>query len=504
MRIAFRADASTDIGTGHVMRCLTLARALAARGHSCRFICRDLPGHMADRIGAEFSVTLLPAPVPGRALPDAPDHAAWAGVPAPQDAMETRAAAADADVLVVDHYAFDARWEIAARRFGTRLVAIDDLADRAHACDLLVDPNLGRFPRDYDALMPEGAERLMGTRYALLRAEFAAARDQALARRRGALGEILIAMGGVDRDDATGAVLRALAAADRPDRLRVTVVMGAAAPHLAAVTALAATMPFACELLSGVSDMAALMARADLAIGAAGGTAWERCALGLPTLMLVLADNQIDGTAALDRAGAGIALGRADDAGMPGRLAAALDQLSDPANLAAMSARAATICDARGAERVVSAIEHPMRLRLATRSDAQTIWRWRQSLPSDHFRAGQNPPLARHLDWFTAALTDPGRHLLIAETGRRRLAHLRLDVQGDVATVSILLRPGMRGRGYGRRALAFLGPFARRHGIARLEAEVALGNTASLRLFRGAGYDQISTADGFARFERRL
>lgn len=503
MKIAFRADASTDIGTGHVMRCLTLARALSARGHDCRFLCRDLPGHMADRIGAEFPVTLLPAPVPGLALPDAPDHAAWAGVPATQDAAETRAAAADADVLVVDHYAFDARWEIAARRFGTRLVAIDDLADRAHACDLLVDPNFGRFPRDYDALMPEGAERLMGTTYALLRPEFAAARDAALARRGGPLREILIAMGGVDRDDATGTVLRALAGIARPTGLRVTVVMGAAAPHLGTVTALAATLPFDCEVLSGVSDMAGLMARADLAIGAAGGTAWERCALGLPTLMVVLADNQIDGTAALDRAGAGLALGRADDAGMPGRLAAALDQLSDPANLAAMSARAATICDGKGAERVVSAIEHPMRLRPAILADAETIWRWRETLPPDHFRAGPNPALPDHLDWFARALQDPARHMLIAQS-EKRVAFLRLDVDGTSARVSILLRPGLRGKGFGRRALAFLGPFARRHGISHLSADVALTNTASLRLFRWAGYRQSQGPDGFARFDRAL
>jgi len=503
MKVAFRTDASADIGTGHVMRCLTLARALTARGHDCRFVCRDLPGHMADRIAAEFPVSLLPPPPPGASLAEDPAHAAWAGVPAPQDAAETRALVADADVLVVDHYAFDARWQIAARPFGTRLVAIDDLADRAHACDLLVDPNFGRFPRDYDALMPEGAERLMGTTYALLRPEFAAARDATLARRGGPLREILIAMGGVDRDDTTGAVLRALARIDRPAGLGVTVVMGANAPHLGAVTALAATLPFPCQVLSGVSDMASLMTRADLAIGAAGGTAWERCALGLPTLMLVLADNQIDGTAALDRIGAGISLGRADDAGMPDRLATALTHLADPEGLAVMSARAAAICDGKGAERVVTAIEHPLRLRPAIQADAETVWRWRETLPPDHFRAGPNPPLPQHQEWFARALQDPSRHMLIAES-EKRVALLRLDIEGRTATVSILLRPGVRGQGYGRRALAFLGPFARRHGIAQLTAEVAQTNTASLRLFRGAGYRQTRADNGFVRFDRTL
>jgi UDP-2,4-diacetamido-2,4,6-trideoxy-beta-L-altropyranose hydrolase len=216
MKVAFRADASVDIGTGHVMRCLTLARVLTARGHDCRFICRDLHGHMADRIGAEFPVTLLPAPTPGVALPDAPAHAAWAGVPAAQDAAETRAAVADTDVLVVDHYAFDARWEIAARPSarGWWPSTIWPTAPMPATCWLT--RTMAGFRRDYDALMPEGAERLMGTTYALLRPEFAAARDAALARRGGPLREILIAMGGVDRDDATGTVLRALAGIDRP------------------------------------------------------------------------------------------------------------------------------------------------------------------------------------------------------------------------------------------------------------------------------------------------
>ncbi|MFN3647735.1 MAG: UDP-2,4-diacetamido-2,4,6-trideoxy-beta-L-altropyranose hydrolase [Gemmobacter sp.] len=503
MKIVLRADASADIGTGHIMRCLTLARALAAHGHDCRFLCRDLPGNLNARIAEEFPVTVLPAPAPGAPLADGPAHAAWAGVPWAVDAAETRNHAGDAQVLVVDHYAFDARWQIAARPFGCRLVAIDDLADRAHACDLLVDPNYGRFPRDYDALMPEGAERLMGTTYALLRPEFAAARAAALARPQGPLRHVLIAMGGVDRDNATARVLQALAASARPPGLEATVVMGAAAPHLAAVSALAATLPFPCRVLSGLSDMTGPMLAADLAIGAAGGTAWERCTLALPTLMLVLADNQIDGTAALDRAGAGIALGRAEDPGMPARLAAALARLADPAERAGMAATAAAICDGRGTERVVEAIEHPLRLRPASMADAEAVWRWRETLPPEHFRAGPNPPLPDHLAWFARALADPTRHMLIAES-ERRVAHLRLDVQGSRATVSILLRPGMRGRGYGQRALAFLGPFARRHGITRLVAEVATANEASLRLFRRAGYTPARGGDGFLRFERLL
>ena len=183
MEIAFRADASLEIGTGHVMRCLTLARSLRETGVACQFITRSLPGHMGDRIADEgFDLTLLPAPR-GPAPDGPPAHARWAGVDWEQDAAETRAVLGAApDWLVIDHYAFDARWQRATCPAGTKLMVIDDLADRPHVCDLLLDQNLGHDPRNYDGLVPDDCTRLIGPSYALLRPEFAEARGEALAR----------------------------------------------------------------------------------------------------------------------------------------------------------------------------------------------------------------------------------------------------------------------------------------------------------------------------------
>lgn len=495
MRVAFRADASLTIGTGHVMRCLTLARALRGRGHDCRFICRDLPGGLGAQVSAEFPLTLLPAP-DGPAPVGPPAHAAWAGVSWEPDAAETRAAAGDADWLVVDHYGFDARWQKAARPEGARVMVLDDLADRPHACALLLDQNLGRDGADYDTLLPGHAERLIGPRYALLRPEFAAARPAALARRGGPLRHLLIAPGGVDAGNVSGLCLTALAAMPLPEGFQVTVALGPTAPHLAALRAMA--LPFPCTVLAG-ADMAALMTDADLCIGAAGGSAWERCALGLPTLQLVLADNQRTGAAALAEAGAVLPLGAPDD-GLPDRLRAALVALSSPAGLAALSRAAACITDGRGAARVVDALETPLALRPATMADAEPVWHWRAALPATHFRAGPNPPLADHLRWWAKALATPDRLMLMAGTH----AHLRLDRTGDTATVSILLAPDARGRGLGLRLLALLDPLARHHGLHRLTAEAALDNPASCALFRAAGYADAGATDGFHRFTRPL
>lgn len=362
MTILFRTDASTEIGTGHVMRCLTLADALAAEGASAHFLCRAHPGHLAALIERRgHGVTLLAAAGEGDAADGRLAHSAWLGSSVAADIAEALKAADDVrpDWVVVDHYALDAEWETAMRRAGARILAIDDLADRAHDCDVLLDQNLGRSAQDYAPLVPADAVVLAGPAYALLRDQFGAARASSLLRRQdGALRTVLVNLGGVDRDDATSAVLSALAAANGAASLRVRVVLGASALWGERVRALAATLPFEAQVMQGIDDMAAEMAAADLAIGAAGSTSWERCALGLPTVMLVLADNQRAIAAALDAAGCAINLGDPLAVGFPSVLIDAFDSLlADRARLASMGVSAASLVDGRGVRRVIEAME---------------------------------------------------------------------------------------------------------------------------------------------------
>lgn len=321
----FRADASAAIGTGHVMRCLTLADALRKTGESALFLCRPHEGHLMALIAQRgHCVKALPPLAPSTAVrPDGAGlaHAHWLGTDQATDAGDCLAALAAEGMarpawIVVDHYALDAVWESRMRPAAGRLMAIDDLADRRHACDLLLDQNLGRRAQDYAGLVPERAGVLIGPRHALLRPEFAALRAESLARRaRPALRRLLIALGGVDRENHTCAVLDALdAVRSLPDDLEILVVMGPQAPWLDAVRARAAALSRPVRVLAGVSDMARLMARSDLAIGAAGGTAWERCCLGLPTIQMVLAANQAAGAAALEAAGAAVMAASAQDA----------------------------------------------------------------------------------------------------------------------------------------------------------------------------------------------
>lgn len=309
-RAVFRADASIRIGTGHVMRCLTLADSLRARGVMSAFICREQPGHLVEVIRSRgYDTYALPTVGDRRTM--RPDHwlahSSWLAVDQETDAAACRPLLERLrpQWLVVDHYALDERWEARVRMLCSQLLAIDDLADRRHRCDVLLDQNLGRTEADYSALTPEGCVRLIGPRFALLREEFAALRAYSISRRRHtSLKSLLITLGGVDAANVTGRILEILAGCALAEGTRITVIMGRTAPHLDAVKEQAAKMTVPTEVFVGVSDMAQHMADADLCVGAAGGTAWERCCLGLPTLLVVLAENQRPGASALAEAGA--------------------------------------------------------------------------------------------------------------------------------------------------------------------------------------------------------
>lgn len=362
LRVAFRTDASIQIGTGHVMRCLTLADALAEQGAECLFISRAHEGNLNGLIAARGHAVLpLPASRDEAGQDGTPAHGHWLGTGWQEDAEQTLQAldGTVADWLVTDHYALDAHWEAALRPACRRLMVIDDLADRSHDCDLLLDQNLGRRRADYLGLIPRECSLLAGPKYALLRPEFAALRNESLARRNGGtLEHLLITLGGVDKDNVTGNVLDALATCrDRlPAPLRISVIMGPHAPWRDQVRKRAEHMPWPTRVAVGVSDMARRMADADLVIGAAGSTSWERCCLGVPTLSAVLADNQQEAAKALELVGATWLI-KMDD--VRGALQDALRAIAnDPALLSAGSRRSAQVVDGLGCGRVVAEMTH--------------------------------------------------------------------------------------------------------------------------------------------------
>lgn len=512
MKVALRTDASARIGTGHLMRCLTLADALRAGGASTRFVCRGLPqsiGQLVVERGHEL--VALPDAAPraaGTTRPDAggedaePAHASWLGATQADDAEATLAALAPGgpwDWLVVDHYALDARWESRLRACATRILAIDDLADRRHDCDALLDQNLhaGAHAR-YEGLLPPGCRALLGPRYALLRPEFAEARAR-LRTRGDAVGRVLVFFGGVDAGNLTGVGLDALdvAAAD----LDVDVVIGAAHPAREAIVARCTARPrTTCHVQA--SNMAGLIAAADVAVGAAGVATWERCALGLPALAVAVADNQRP--LLREAARAGLVLGPEIDAADPAELALHLRALIGNAALRAhLSRRALDAVDARGTPRVARLMAGPVvSVRPANAADSRELFEWRNAPEVRRFSRNE-APIAReeHDRWLAAVLADPDRLLLVGHEGATPVGVVRYDVSGDDAEVSIHLAPGRGGRGAGSALLAAAERWlvARRPGVRTLLAEVRAGNDVSHRLFAGCGFEAAST-----RYRRRV
>ncbi len=348
------------IGTGHVRRMITLAGQLQDRGWQPLFISLPLAGHVLDNVKQHgFDVVELELAPPDKHRHIAsPVHAHWLPHCWKEDALQVQAILSqrNIDTVCVDHYALDWRWEEAIGLDPHHIVVVDDLADRRHHCGLLVDGNLGRNAKDYKGLVPETAQTACGPHYALLRPEFAAQRQQSKLRRNaGKLESILVALGGVDNDNVTGVVLDALENMKLPSTTRLDIVMGGQSPSLPIIRARLAHQRVSARLYVDTTAMAALMAAADLAIGGAGVTAWERCALGLPSLLVILAENQRSGANALSHAGAARLVGEPHE--IPQALAQHIENLQDPALMKSMTEAALRVTDGLGAFRIAELIE---------------------------------------------------------------------------------------------------------------------------------------------------
>ncbi|MGH6844201.1 MAG: UDP-2,4-diacetamido-2,4,6-trideoxy-beta-L-altropyranose hydrolase [Methylocella sp.] len=335
LSIAFLCNASSPIGGGHVMRCLALAEELAGGGATVRFaVNQDAPHVVPSLERAGFSLTT------GRTLIEAARIAGRQG---------------RVNAVICDSYKINAKFERSMRKLAAKVVAIDDLANRRHDCDLLIDANYGHTAEDYRGLVPSGATVCAGAHYAFLRQEFAALRETSLARRAtvGGVDRILVSLGLTDVGGVTARVVAALLSTQL--KARIDVVVGPAAQCRIALAEMT-LRDSRLALHVDPADMAHLMTNADIAIGAGGTSSWERCCLGLPTVLAVLADNQRKIAEKLGEAGAvGLALGVGED--LVAEITQKVMELSNDASARRrMSGAAAMIVDGRGATRAAEAI----------------------------------------------------------------------------------------------------------------------------------------------------
>ena len=500
MKIAFRSDASPAIGAGHVMRCLSLADGLRSAGAEVCFVSRALPAHLADLLTAHGHEVLLIDGAPDDRVPQDLAHSSWLGTTQAADAEQSAEVLAGRGCawLVVDHYALDTRWESTMRASASRVLVVDDLADRPHDCDVLLDQNAHADPeRRYAGRLPPHAERLLGPRFALLRGEFRHARLQAPAR-TGAVRRVLVSFGGADAANDTAAAIDAVHAA-RPETQDVDVVIGAGHGHREDVEAACLRHGYRCHVQS--DRMAELMAGADLAIGAGGVTTWERCCVGLPALVAAVALNQVELVADAARLGLVYAI---DGRVTASRLALHLRALADnPSVLRHLSRQGLDAVDGLGVDRTMEAMGlDAIRLREAVPADTRPLFEWRNHESVRRMSRHPGPVTwVEHEAWVALVIADANRVLLIGEHGGQPVGVVRFDLGTGEAEVSIYRVPTSTERGLGSRLLRAAEAWlkARRPDVTRLTAEVLGENERSHRLFRSAGYHARSVM-----YEKRL
>lgn len=498
---AIRVDASSQIGTGHFMRCLTLADGLKERGSQIRFISRHLPEYLRSMLLKKGHESVQLDGVQGLMPLDELSHAHWLGVSQAQDAAESIQALSDRvwDWIIVDHYALDARWELLVRQSARRILVIDDIADRRHACDVLLDQNFyADMDSRYTGKVPGHCQLLLGPRYALLREEFRQRHEQ-VKPRIGPVRRILIFFGGVDTANYTGCAIEALANIGMSD-LHVDVVIGAQHPFQEQIESACVEYGFVCHVQT--SRMAELMATADLAIGAGGSATWERCCLGLSTLAICVAENQRKQIADAASEGLLYALELNDE------FVVTLDRhvralMENRCLMRFISRNCMRAVDGRGALRVIGNLGCTgIKLRVAQQDDSRNLFEWRNH-PNVRAvsRSADAIKWESHQVWFNSALCDPSRVILIGLRSGIAVGVVRFDIKVSEAEVSIYLVPGVDEPGQGRALLQSAEDWivANRQTINKIGAHVLGGNERSQRLFSGSGYQVEST-----RYSKRL
>jgi UDP-2,4-diacetamido-2,4,6-trideoxy-beta-L-altropyranose hydrolase len=297
MNFFFRADSSSQIGSGHVQRCLTLAKKLKESGNTCKFICRNHKNNLIQKILKEnFEVIKLPnsnkIKFKKKSINKKTNYLNWIGASWKEDAQQTIniLKKEKVDWLVVDHYGIDYKWEQKLRSYSKKIMVIDDLANRKHDCDLLLDQNLiANFKNRYKNLLPKNCSTLIGPEFALLQDDY---KDLHLSipPRKGPVKRILVYFGATDEKKLTEKTLLAFLQLNKKDII-LDVVLSPESPQIKNVKKL--TNKFRnINLHIELKSLANLILKADLAVGACGSTSWERCCLGLPSIVVTIADNQ--------------------------------------------------------------------------------------------------------------------------------------------------------------------------------------------------------------------
>ena len=512
MKIIFRVDASQQIGSGHVMRCLTLAVELRDLGHTVEFITRTHPGNLDEYINSKnFKIHSLPATLD----PDIPQslvgYEQWLGVGLEVDAEESIKALAgtQADWLIIDHYALEQTWEQKLRAHARKIMVIDDLANRRHDCDLLLDQNYIHDCNRYDPLLLPATTMLLGPDYALLRKEFVG-NPHSTEKKHEEINRIFVFFGGSDSDNLTSTALKALIQPGL-NHLKVDVVIGSANPNFTEVKALVSAHPNA-RIYMQVENMAELMSKSDIALGAGGTTTWERMAVGLPCVVVTIAENQVAFTKDLDQDGYLRWLGNAAQVDMHKIQDALLDAIQNPHQLQLQSQKGQMLINGVGAQTVARLLSvgpgaDTLTVRRGRSTDCLLYWYWANDpVVRENAFNQQMIEWEDHESWFENRLNDPDTILLLIECDIGPVGQVRFDCSDEHLMIGYSVVKQFRGFGLGKPMLEMAINYLQQDKSFILIGDVKETNPSSKKIFEQLGFSESTPSPrmGVHRFQLLL
>ncbi len=517
--VAIRVDASTRMGSGHVMRCLTLASKLISQNLRIIFLTKNHQGNLNHLIEQQgFELIKLSAPV--ESIEAQIDDKLWLGCSYQADAQECLHALTGLNIhlLIIDHYSLDHQWQAILKdklnsdlnkQYSTKFMVIDDLANRKHHCDILLDQTLGRIPQDYKELTPHHCQLLLGNEFIMLRDEFEGSRMKAesIREKTSEIKNILITMGGTDPDNIAESVLNWLIKFQKLNsNIQITLVANKTSTFFDKLKLIACNHKWI-SIVSNPQSMANLMLKAEVAIGSSGATAWERCCLGLPCISIISADNQQFLSEKLSNAGAIISLGHFSTINYTSFIKAITQILIEKDTYTNMVKNCFACCDGLGVNKVITAIldniSNDTSLIEANYDDCQVLFDWQSNIKIRKYFNNPKPvEWKKHCQWLSCTLDDADKYLYMIKLNNpfnetaKPIGMLRLDLikhsQCKIDAkweISIIIDPDYQGKKIAAKAISKIPYSFLERGII---AQVHNNNIASHKLFLRAGFKQIS------------
>ena len=496
MKIAIRVDGNAEIGVGHVLRCITLADKLINYEIKCTFFVRNISRSLFKILDEKFEVILLDCV--DNMFVAADEYSRWLGVNQRFDAEEFIAIARPGNFngVVVDHYGLGYQWERKVQDNFRFVLVLDDLANRDHICNLLVDQSIGRKASCYSSLVPQFCALLVGPKYALLRDEFSA--DLSGYKKQ---YDILINFGGADKDNFTEHVLNMLAMCANMYKHSIKIIIGSDYPYSLGLKRRVDELGLKFKLVENPNNVAMEISECRIAIGAGGVSLLERSALGVPSIVYAIADNQKHICTEYEREGLGAVISKGEN-DEHFKLASIIDAMLNPQMLSNRSHLNSTFVGARGTDRVVARLLKEFELLTqveATIEDAKFLYQCRyEETDTSLYVNSSVPSYESHMNWLAKNLVKKECVHIIIQCGLVKIGYIRLDSEKNYYNVSIYVHTKYRSRGF---AEIMLSKILDRDGTQKLKASVHVKNEASLRVFLNCAFKIISKEQNFVRLE---